>query len=309
MKKHLQDLFSKPKFLLFKILLLLAFLIIFTGSDLFVKYIVEKNLKDKSDIVVIKDFWHYRYVQNDDIGFSLLSSIEGVSKLRLFLILQVLGLLIALGFYLDIKTKDLSKILIISAIAELSVVVIFLLLIIFSLFYNSSDDNIKWIFLVFLQGSGTFLVFLIYLFTKKWKYIIPLALIISGALGNVFDRVIRGYVVDFVMWTFKFIPHPLFNPWPIFNLADVYTVSGAVLLFIILLFFSKDELKEDVKLNDELTGIGAVTYNDYIESKISHEQIKEESNNLEEKENSTKKSRVKKKSDDNDLNNDIIDIQ
>ena len=68
---------------------------------------------------------------------------------------------------------------------------------------------------------------------------IPLGLIVSGALGNVIDRIIRGYVVDYVMWYYKdFI-------WPIFNLADVYTVIGACLLFIVVFFFSKDlDLKE-----------------------------------------------------------------
>jgi len=144
---------------------------------------------------------------------------------------------------------------------------------------------------------------------------VPLALIISGAMGNVLDRIIRGYVVDFVMWAFKFIPLPLFNPWPIFNLADVYTVSGAILLFIILLFFSKDELKgesaslEDSKINDDLTGIGAVTLNDQIELEIIEQQKNEKLNNLENNENNTKKQKGKKKPGNNDLNNDIIDIQ
>ncbi len=309
MKKHLIDLIKKPKFLLFKIILLAVFITLFTGSDLFVKHEIEKNLKDKDDFVVIKDFWHHRYVQNDDIGFSLLTSIENVSKLKIFLILQILGILIALGFYLDIKIKDLKKLTIIAIIAELSVIVIFLLLIIFSLFYNAADDKMKWMFLVFLQGSGTFAVFLIYLFTKRWKYIVPLALIISGALGNVFDRIIRGYVVDFVMWTFKFIPLPLFNPWPIFNLADVYTVSGAILLFIILLFFSKDELKDEAVINDDMTGIGAVTVNDQIEMEMNEQKEKVKQNNIEMQESDQKKPKGKKKPVNDDLNNEIIDIQ
>lgn len=44
---------------------------------------------------------------------------------------------------------------------------------------------------------------------------------LSGALGNVIDRVVRGWVVDFLD----------FRVWPVFNLADVSIVTGAALLF------------------------------------------------------------------------------
>jgi len=47
-----------------------------------------------------------------------------------------------------------------------------------------------------------------------------LALIVAGALGNLFDRALRGVVIDFVH----------LRGWPIFNLADVLIVGGALLL-------------------------------------------------------------------------------
>jgi signal peptidase II len=47
-----------------------------------------------------------------------------------------------------------------------------------------------------------------------------IALIVAGALGNTLDRVVRGYVVDFMH-----LPH-----WPVFNVADVYVCVGAALL-------------------------------------------------------------------------------
>jgi len=46
------------------------------------------------------------------------------------------------------------------------------------------------------------------------------ALAVSGALGNVVDRVARGYVVDFIH----------LRRWPIFNVADVAVVAGMILL-------------------------------------------------------------------------------
>ena len=52
------------------------------------------------------------------------------------------------------------------------------------------------------------------------------ALILGGALGNVADRIIRGYVVDYLdlywrQWH-----------WPAFNIADVSIVAGAALLVV-----------------------------------------------------------------------------
>jgi signal peptidase II len=47
-----------------------------------------------------------------------------------------------------------------------------------------------------------------------------LLLVTAGAVGNYLDRVIRGYVVDFVH-----VPY-----WPVFNVADAYVTVGAILL-------------------------------------------------------------------------------
>lgn len=100
-----------------------------------------------------------------------------------------------------------------------------------------NNPTAKWIFLVCLQGVGAIVVILFYFYSKQFKMLIPLALITSGALGNLIDRIIRGYVVDYVMWYYKSFV------WPIFNLADVFIVIGAFLLFIVLFFFTKDESK------------------------------------------------------------------
>ena len=61
-------------------------------------------------------------------------------------------------------------------------------------------------------------------------------LIMAGAWGNAIDRLFRGYVVDYFEFTF-------FN-WPVFNVADIYVVCGAVLMALIVLFVIKDEKKE-----------------------------------------------------------------
>jgi signal peptidase II len=62
------------------------------------------------------------------------------------------------------------------------------------------------------------------------------ALILGGALGNLFDRVRLGYVVDFVQWHYQDR-----LSWPIFNVADVWIFVGGVLLFFSLVQTSRAE--------------------------------------------------------------------
>lgn len=61
--------------------------------------------------------------------------------------------------------------------------------------------------------------------------------IIAGALGNMIDRIMYGYVIDFIY--FKPID------FPVFNVADIYITCSAFALVVLLIFFYKDEeLKE-----------------------------------------------------------------
>lgn len=59
---------------------------------------------------------------------------------------------------------------------------------------------------------------------------ITLALILGGALGNQIDRILRGYVVDFLEVYVKSFH------WPSFNVADSCISIGAVLLVYIFFF-------------------------------------------------------------------------
>ena len=60
---------------------------------------------------------------------------------------------------------------------------------------------------------------------KRW---LPasLALIIGGALGNLWDRIMLGYVIDFIELYYRSWS------WPVFNLADSAITLGATMLFI-----------------------------------------------------------------------------
>jgi signal peptidase II len=59
---------------------------------------------------------------------------------------------------------------------------------------------------------------------------IGLSLIMGGAVGNLWDRLARGRVVDFLLFYVKRYQ------WPVFNLADSAIVVGAGLLVLEILF-------------------------------------------------------------------------
>ena len=66
-----------------------------------------------------------------------------------------------------------------------------------------------------------------------WWLGMGLALLLGGALGNLYDRVVHGYVVDFISL------HYGTHYFPAFNLADSAITLGAALLIIDTLFFEK----------------------------------------------------------------------
>ena len=99
-------------------------------------------------------------------------------------------------------------------------------------------QNQRWFFIV----SFVFIIAII-----LWIYIklpasvrfLPLhacsALIVMGAIGNLVDRVKLGYVIDF--FYFSLID------FPIFNVADIFVVTGVILLAVLILFvYTEDEV-------------------------------------------------------------------
>lgn len=74
-------------------------------------------------------------------------------------------------------------------------------------------------------------IFYLFKYKPKSKFIrISLALIISGALGNLYDRVFYKYVVDFISLHYKEVYY-----YPTFNIADIMVVVGTIVLAISIL--------------------------------------------------------------------------
>lgn len=75
-----------------------------------------------------------------------------------------------------------------------------------------------------LVVSGLLVWFIRELKTFELQLAVAYALILGGAIGNVIDRVLYQYVVDFIHWFYKDWH------WPHFNLADAAICMGAALL-------------------------------------------------------------------------------
>lgn len=70
--------------------------------------------------------------------------------------------------------------------------------------------------------------------SKKYRALrVCLVLLSAGAVGNMIDRVIYGYVIDFI--------YVVYINFPIFNAADCYVTVSTILLAILILFVYKED--------------------------------------------------------------------
>ncbi len=84
-----------------------------------------------------------------------------------------------------------------------------------------------------------FLLFLRIPEKKRFRWIdFMLVLLMSGAIGNLIDRVAHQYVTDF--FYFKLIN------FPIFNVADIYVTVGVFLLIVLGIFYYKEADFEEI---------------------------------------------------------------
>lgn len=98
-----------------------------------------------------------------------------------------------------------------------------------------------------LQGRRLFLLaftllifvalIFIYLRIPPERHYLPMQiicmLVAAGAIGNMADRFIRGYVVDFLYFSLI--------DFPIFNLADCYVTVSCGMVFLFVLFFYRED--------------------------------------------------------------------
>lgn len=92
--------------------------------------------------------------------------------------------------------------------------------------WNILDGNR--FFLIFIAIIAILSIYLLFIKNKKLNKldIISYGLLIGGIIGNLIDRIIYGYVIDYLEFIiFKY-------HYPIFNLADICIVISVILIII-----------------------------------------------------------------------------
>jgi signal peptidase II len=99
----------------------------------------------------------------------------------------------------------------------------------FSLFADSSRPHLVHAGLIGFSTLAAAVVLFVMVRNAKCASLwisVGLALVFAGAVGNLFDRVVYGSVVDFIE------VHILSYHWPDFNIADSAVVTGAIMLLL-----------------------------------------------------------------------------
>ena len=90
----------------------------------------------------------------------------------------------------------------------------------------------KQIFLVLLTAVILVMILYVYAKTPDSRHYLPIRLfsimLAAGAVGNMYDRLVHGYVIDFL--------YAKLIDFPIFNVADCYVVISAIVLAVLIGF-------------------------------------------------------------------------
>ena len=104
-------------------------------------------------------------------------------------------------------------------------------------FFSKSESQLLHILLMLATLVALALVVYYFFKTPPAEKLakISLSLILAGAVGNLMDRIFRGYVIDFLDFHIKQWH------WPSFNVADSCVTVGACLLVFIVFFKRRGE--------------------------------------------------------------------
>ena len=93
-------------------------------------------------------------------------------------------------------------------------------------FLSDASGWQRWFFSAIAASASGLIIYLLRKHAADKLFCIALSLILGGALGNLWDRISLGHVVDFLDF------HVSNYHWPAFNVADSAIFLGAMLLII-----------------------------------------------------------------------------
>lgn len=103
----------------------------------------------------------------------------------------------------------------------------------FSILSNAGGWQ-RWVLMAISMLVSVVLVYWLHLADKNRKLLTwGLTLVLGGALGNLIDRSLYGYVIDFIDVYYKYWH------WPAFNIADSAISVGAILLIIDMFMYTE----------------------------------------------------------------------
>ncbi len=82
--------------------------------------------------------------------------------------------------------------------------------------------QLHWLYLAVALIVSAYIVFFGYRYGTTWYRQVLIGMILGGAISNGVDRLVQGYVVDFID----------FHWWPVFNVADSCIVVAIVVLIV-----------------------------------------------------------------------------
>ena len=150
----------------------------------------------------------------------------------------IISAIIVLGIILDLVSKSLFAKYFSSHIEAIVVIPNFFEFVFVKntgAAYGMFGGNTVILSIVSILFIVAFVIFDIYNHSNSWWYILGIGFIISGAIGNLVDRLFLGYVRDFIsLRLFSFV----------FNLADLFITVGVICFAIYLIISTAKDKKE-----------------------------------------------------------------
>ncbi|MCY4304623.1 MAG: signal peptidase II [Aestuariivita sp.] len=89
--------------------------------------------------------------------------------------------------------------------------------------FGNAPDAIRWVLVAFALLIIIAVLYWVYQYRHHLVMTISAGVLIGGAVGNLLDRVIHGFVIDFLNMSCCGINNPY-----VFNIADIFVVFGAI---------------------------------------------------------------------------------